>query len=96
MKQLVFLILLLLFPVSLLAETLLVKIDGMTCDSCAKSIKSELRKLEQVQNVQVSFSDNQAAIELKEGRDLSYQEIETAIEKLGYEVSAIERDNKSQ
>lgn len=56
-------------------------IEGMHCNSCARSIEEELK--DKVENVKVSYSDGKAEIEFDD-KKISEDEIKASIGKLGY------------
>ena len=63
-----------------------VHVKGMTCPSCAASVERELKALHQVEKVDVSLSQNTVTIRVKEGQNLSLDQIKHAVEKAGYSV----------
>lgn len=63
-----------------------VHIKGMTCPSCAASVERELKALPQVAKVTISLKQNAATIVMKDGQNLSPDQIKHAVEKAGYSV----------
>ncbi|MBK7845339.1 MAG: heavy-metal-associated domain-containing protein [Bdellovibrionales bacterium] len=42
-------------------------IQGMTCASCARNIEASLRRMPEIENVEVNFVTNRATLIIKEG-----------------------------
>lgn len=63
--------------------TAIIHIKGMTCGGCVNSVKTVLKKIPGVSNVEVSLSDGQAIIQ----HDGSCEDIifDKAITKAGFE-----------
>ncbi len=66
------------------------KIDGMSCTSCAANIEKALQKLPEVENVSINFTSNSGLIKLKD--DTKLDKVFTTIKNLGYEAF-IENEN---
>lgn len=60
-------------------------ISGMHCDSCAKNIESNLKRLKGVTSANVNFANEKATVEFNE-KIVNENKIISAIEKLGYKV----------
>ncbi len=72
-----------------LHEELIIKIGGMTCAMCAKTIESRLRQLEGVSNATVNLGAEKAYIYYNSALT-SIRDIKVAIEELGYEFIGVE------
>ena len=76
-------------------ETKLVKIDGMTCESCEQALAGAAKKMKGVQSIKASAKDGNAVVKY----DLVQTDIDTVmkeIRKTGYRpVSYAEYDEKS-
>ena len=59
-------------------KKLTVKIDGMTCPSCAASVESQFRKLDAVDSVDISL--------LKEGKNLKEDDVMNAVKDAGFKA----------
>ncbi|QQS28682.1 MAG: cadmium-translocating P-type ATPase [Sphingobacteriales bacterium] len=68
---------------NLVSEIKRVGIEGMDCNNCALGIQKFLEK-KGLQQVSVSFSNAEASFELNE--NITYEEVVSGIEKLGYHV----------
>ena len=68
-----------------------VTVDGMTCDSCAKSVTSALSKIPGVdaKSVKVVLKKKTATFTVAEDKKEFTAEIKQAIEKAGYTVTDI-------
>ena len=60
-------------------------IRGMTCSMCTRSIETALSAMNGVFSVKVSLALNSAHVEFNPSK-ITYDELETAIEDIGYEV----------
>jgi Cu+-exporting ATPase len=61
------------------------KIEGMTCASCAKAVERATRKLQGVTEANVNLATEKLNISFDEGK-LSVVDIQTAVEKAGYKA----------
>ncbi len=62
-------------------NSVLVSVEGMTCNHCVRSVENKLRGLENVQVVQASFERGEVRIE---GRNIDLEQVKKIIENLGY------------
>lgn len=63
-------------------------IDGMSCEHCVNHVTVALQELTGVTKVEVNLADNHAI--LNASQDISDEEIKSAIDEAGYEVTKIE------
>ena len=91
MRKGLVLIFLFLFSFLAFAEKVEVKVAGMTCGMCVKSITAELDALKKCDKIEVSLEKTQATFELKKGVVVKDDEIKAAIKKAGYEAVSIKR-----
>ncbi|KXN73663.1 copper-translocating P-t [Conidiobolus coronatus NRRL 28638] len=63
-------------------------VEGMTCQSCVKSIQSSLKKQSGILNSTVSLAENQAQV-IYSPSEISAKTIATTIEDCGFDVSII-------
>lgn len=82
---------LLLMSVGATAETIEMKVNGLVCAFCAQGIEKTFRKNPAVTDVVVSLEDRLVAVELTPGKDISDQELRTALSDSGYDVKEIAR-----
>lgn len=83
--------LLLLFITSLgFADIIKVKVEGMTCESCVKSIKSKFEKVEGVSSTEVSLKEKLVTIEADPKVD--DETVKSTIASAGYKVTDISRN----
>ncbi len=61
------------------------KIEGMTCASCAKAVERATKKLEGVRESSVNLATEKLSISYDEGK-LSVEDIQAAVEKAGYKA----------
>lgn len=64
---------------------------GIVCSFCAQGIQKKLGARAEVENVNVNLDDGTVTVKLKEGRNLTNEEIQKVLEDSGYDVSKIER-----
>lgn len=62
------------------------RVEGMTCASCAFTVRTALEKLDGVKNAKVSKAENQAVIDYDPAKVTPKQMVD-AINKLGYRAS---------
>jgi len=67
-------------------KKLTVKIDGMTCPSCAASVENQFRKLNAVDSVDISLRKGTAVVTLKEGKNLQEDDVMNAVKDAGFKV----------
>jgi len=61
-----------------------IKIDGMSCEHCASSVKMALKDLPGITNVNVNVRAGQATVE---GSGFDENDLRQAVEDEGYEVT---------
>jgi len=66
-------------------ETKILKIEGMTCAACAKSIERVSKKLPGVEQASVNFATEKLNINYDESK-VKLSDIQSAVEKAGYKV----------
>lgn len=64
-----------------------IKIEGMTCGHCVKSVDTALNALEGITEVKVDLEGNKATVEANGIEDKAIKE---AIEDIGFDVVGIE------
>ncbi|MCZ6898530.1 MAG: heavy-metal-associated domain-containing protein [Betaproteobacteria bacterium] len=67
-------------------KKLTVKIDGMTCPSCAASVENQFEKLDAVNSVDISLTKGIAIVTLKEGKDLNENDVKNAVKNAGFKA----------
>lgn len=68
-------------------EVLNLKVEGMTCQHCVKSVKSSITALPGIKNIDVSLSENKVTLEFDSGK-VSLEKIISAITEEGYKVAS--------
>jgi copper chaperone len=66
-------------------EKVILQVDGMTCGSCATSIRKVLMDLEGVRSVEVDLHNGKVTIERGAGQPTN-EELVEAVEDAGYDV----------
>jgi len=64
-----------------MSQTIELKIEGMTCDHCVRSITNAVQDVEGVASAKVSLASNSAVVE---GNQIDIKKIIEAIEEEGY------------
>ena len=67
-----------------------VLVEGMTCAGCASAIEEQFKKYPEVKNIDISISKGEVSLTFDEGKKMSREAIQSAIEKAGYKVKAIQ------
>jgi uncharacterized membrane protein YraQ (UPF0718 family)/copper chaperone CopZ len=62
-------------------NSIIISVEGMTCNHCVRSVENKLKALENVKGVQASFERNEVIIE---GNNIDLEQVKSAIENLGY------------
>lgn len=70
---------------------IVIKANGMVCDFCAQSLNKVFSKKESVESIDVNLDTSSVGVHLKNGQDLTDEEIKELIEWGGYDLVAIER-----
>lgn len=65
-------------------DTITVKIEGMTCESCAIGLENSLTKLNGVEAAEVSYENNQAVIGIPKGAEVPRSSVLNAIKAAGF------------
>ena len=67
---------------------MIVKVEGMSCENCAKHVREALEKLAGIESVNVNLQDKEAIVNYF--GSVEEKEIEAAITEVGYEYKGIE------
>jgi copper chaperone CopZ len=73
------------------AATIEMTVNGLVCAFCAQGIEKKLRKFPATADVVVSLEQRLVAVALKDGADISDEELRKALTDAGYSVKAIAR-----
>ena len=66
-------------------ETITLKVNGMTCQGCARSVAKVLQGLPGVSGVEVSLGNGEAQVSY-EPREVSVEKLKAAVDAAGYEA----------
>jgi len=64
-------------------------VEGMTCSSCARSVKAALLKLPEVRAVEVDVEKGTVTLELQPEKSVSEKQVRDAVKAAGYKVTRI-------
>jgi len=78
-------------PQTLNDTNIVLTLDGMSCEPCAHTVKKAMNKQENVIDTLVTLDDQKVQIDLKDGTNLSDEEIKEVIDWAGYDLITIER-----
>ncbi|MGQ5701160.1 heavy-metal-associated domain-containing protein [Sandaracinobacteroides sp. A072] len=73
------------------AQMVTVKVSGLVCDFCARSVEAMMKKRADVAGVHVDLDKGEVHLSLKEGAALDDGTLTKLITDSGYTVTAIER-----
>ena len=68
-------------------KTVIVDVDGMSCEHCVRHVTEALQALQGVSKVAVSLENKQATVEVGENFDEST--VPPAVDEAGYEVTGL-------
>lgn len=63
------------------------KVEGMHCGGCVRSVTNAIKRVDGVKEVSVSLEEEKAIIELA-GEETKLEEIRKAVEDAGYRIAA--------
>lgn len=78
-------------PAAPAAETVVVRVNGLVCDFCARSIEAMLKRRRDVAAVAVDLGRGEVRLALRPGATLGDAELSRLIRDSGYAVAGIER-----
>lgn len=81
----------LVLSLTVLAASVEVDVQGMSCQMCVSAITKELKSTEKAEDIKVSLEDKKTYFTEVKGKKLSNAEIKAAIKKAGYEAVSIKR-----
>lgn len=73
------------------AQTINVKVNGLVCDFCSRSIEKVFNAQDSIEKVTVSLDDSTVKITLKANKTLSNEAIKKLVDDSGYDVAEINR-----
>ena len=76
-------------------ETTVLRVKGMTCSGCEVGVKTVVKKLNGIAEVEASYDKGEARVSYDPSK-VKPEEIRTAIEKLGYSAELSEAQAKEQ
>lgn len=80
---------------ALAARSIKANVNGLVCSFCSAAIEKRLKSLAQVKSVYVDLSKKIVAVELKDGQDITPEQIAEEIKDSGYDVVKIGRTEES-
>lgn len=69
-----------------MAETLMLKVSGMSCGHCKMKVEKALKTLDGVEDVQVNLEEGSARVIFDPGK-VSKEDLQAVIGDAGYEVT---------
>ncbi len=74
-------------------STIVVVVNGLVCDFCARTIEKTLQKQPEVARTNIDLSSKKITLTMNPGRDISDEELIDLVQNAGYGVDHIERGN---
>ena len=74
-------------------KKVVVKINGMSCEHCAKKVEKGLEKVDNVKSVKVDLKNKNATLRYKDNIDLN--QVKNIIDELEYEYVGVEFHEKN-
>lgn len=74
--------------------TAVFEVEGMTCGGCEAAVKLSVKKLDGIKKVEASYKEGTAVVQFDPSQ-VSAEEIEKAIEKLGYSAELKKQAEKN-
>ena len=71
-------------PPDILAQQIIIRVDGASCPFCAFGLEKRLGRIEGVANVRIEMKAGEAIITLKKGATVSEQTLRQAVEEAGF------------
>lgn len=68
-------------------------VNGMTCASCASTVSRALKKIDGVDKADVNLTTEKVLIQSE--RDISFEELQKAVDKVGYGLTEIRHDRET-
>jgi mercuric ion binding protein len=80
---------------ALAARSIKANVNGLVCSFCAAAIEKRLKALAEVKSVYVNLTKKVVAVELKDGKDITPEQIAEEIKDSGYDVVTIVRSEQT-
>ena len=77
------------------ADTIEAKVNGLVCGFCAQGIEKILRQNPATADVLISLDEKLVVVATRQGTDITDAELRAALNDAGYEVSHIERTQRT-
>lgn len=77
--------------VSAYAETIDIKVNGLVCDFCARTIEKTFMRTGKVEDIEVNLGEGYVKVTTKPGAEISDEKINELINDAGYNVNGITR-----
>lgn len=76
------------------AQFVTVKVNGLVCDFCARSIEAMMKRRKDVERVHVDLDRGEVHLSLRAGATLTDPQLTKLITDSGYAVAAITREDR--
>ena len=74
------------------AETIDIKVNGLVCDFCARTIEKTFMRTGEVEDIEVDLGKGYVKVTTKPGAEISDEKITELITDAGYNVKGITRE----
>lgn len=78
------------------AEKITVGVNGMVCSFCAQGIEKKFKANDAVQKIDVKLEKHEVTLDLKDGKNLTDDEITQLLKASGYGVEKITRQSAAE
>jgi len=77
-------------------DTLVVRVDGLSCAYCAYSLEKKLQELDGVDKIGINLKDGTATLTLKEGVAIKDKIIEKTVKESGFTPRSVKKKDESK
>lgn len=71
------------------SQTACFKVEGMTCAACTVTTKAAIKKLDGIENIDVSLDDKKAEVHFNDAKT-NVDEIKNKIDSVGYKATILQ------
>lgn len=82
-------------PLTAMAASIEMKVNGLVCAFCAQGIEKQLKKLPATAEVFVSLENQLVAVQLHEGQSVSDEVLRKLLEDAGYTLVSTQRTDET-
>ena len=72
------------------SKKVIINIDGMHCDNCAKRVEEKFKKIKGVKSIKVNLNGKNATLKCSNG--FSLDQVNSIVEELGFKCTGIDEE----